>query len=694
MQSVRLALTIAVILVLLSFVPAVSAADSSAEAGYIVVGLAPSANFEAYYAYNTVPTKVRFADLSTGTTPLTYLWDFGDGSTSTEQNPNHIYIARGLYSVKLTVTNRYGESTVTKADYIAIGVGPVARFRAAPITGVVPFKVKFTDESSGNPSTWTWSFGDGTGSSDPNPIHTYWAGGTYTVILTVSNGYGTSEITRTEYIVAIPALKAQFGAMPTAGKAPLTVTFTDKSLGYPTTWIWDFGDGTNSTEQNPVHTFANGASYDVVMTATRGSETDSATTVINVNGVPITDFVADKTAVGVGEVVSFSDLTKNTPTAWDWSFGDGTESAVQNPQKTYAAKGVYTVTLSSRNANGKDAEIKTKYINVGLAPVADFVISVPVYQNIPSRNTVRFIDKSLNNPTSWVWDFGDGETSTEENPVHIYTADGLYTVSLTAKNFFGEDAKVYAGLIRVGYGPKVDFQADRTLTSVDRFIRFTDLSTNDPTSWVWDFGDGTTGTGQTPDHAYKATGVYDVTLTASNQFTTTSLTKKQYITIVNMPRANFKADKTKGEAPLAVTFTDLSKGSPTMWSWDFGDGETSTVQNPAHTYTENGMYTVSLSAANANGEDNETKVAYITVKKGPVADFTVDERIGKAPFIVKFQDTSKGNPTRWLWEFGDGTESSDQNPTHIYLDEGAYDVRLTVWNADGSDSILKTGSTG
>ena len=693
MKSVIVALTIALMLALISISPVASASTGSSSAGYIVVGLAPIADFEAYYAYNTVPTTVRFADRSTGTAPLTYSWDFGDGSNSTEANPTHIYIARGLYTVKLTVTNRYGESTETKTDYIAIGVAPVARFSADPRTGTVPFRVKFTDNSIGNPTSWAWSFGDGTESGEQNPVHTYWAGGNYTVIMTATNEYGSSEATKTEYIIAVPALKSQFTATPSTGKAPLKVVFTDKSIGGPTTWTWNFGDGTNSSEQNPVHTFTSGESYDVSLTVTRGDETDTSVQVINVNGVPVADFSADKTAVSVGETISFSDLTRNNPTSWAWSFGDGTESSQQNPQKSYTVKGIFTVALTSANANGKDSEIKTRYINVGLPPVAEFVISVPVYQNIPSRNTVRFIDKSLNNPTNWTWDFGDGQTSGEQNPTHTYTANGLYTVSLTARNAFGENTKVVAGLIRVGYGPKIDFTADRTLASVDRFIHFTDLSTNEPTSWSWDFGDGTTGTGQNPDHAYKATGVYDVTLTSSNQFTTSSLTKKQYITIVNMPRANFAADKTKGQAPFLVSFSDLSRGSPTLWSWDFGDGTTSAEQNPVHTYTENGVYTVTLSASNANGEDKETKVNYITVRKGPVADFTVDERIGKAPFIVKFQDKSAGNPTRWYWEFGDGTDSEEQNPMHIYLREGAYDVRLTVWNADGSDSVLKTGTT-
>jgi len=680
-------------LILASFIPAAMASASDSSAGYIVVGLAPVANFEAHYAYNTVPTTVRFVDRSIGTTPLTYAWDFGDGAASTEAGPVHVYTNRGLYTVKLTVTNRYGQSTETKVNYIAIGVSPVADFSADAKTGNVPFAVSFTDRSWGNPTKWTWSFGDGTGSNEQNPVHTYWVGGTYTVILTASNDYGSDDATKTAYIVAIPGLKSRFIADPMTGKAPVTVKFTDTSLGDPTSWKWDFGDAATSTERNPVHTFTAGGAYDVVLTVSRGDDSDSSTQVINIGGVPVTDFTADKTSVSANEVIKFTDKTKNNPTSWRWNFGDGSESALQNPSKAYLVKGVYTVTLLTTNANGKDSEIKKDYINVGLAPIANFVTSIPTYQNVPSHNTVRFIDKSQNLPTSWYWQFGDGATSTEQNPRHVYTSDGIYTVSLTAFNRFGDDTKVMMDLIRVGNGPRIDFKADKTVTGVGRFIRFTDLSTNEPTTWVWDFGDGTTGTGMAPDHAYKAIGVYDVTLTVSNQYTSASLTKKQYISVVNLPRADFAADKTKGSAPMNVYFTDLSTGSPTGWSWDFGDGGKSMDRNPVHTFTENGIYTVSLSASNANGQDTETKVDYIVVRKGPVADFVVNERIGKAPFIVKFQDTSRGNPTKWLWEFGDGATSTEQNPAHVYQREGAYDVRLTVWNNDGSDSVYKTGTT-
>ena len=126
-------------------------ASSSSQSGYITVGLAPVANFDALYAYNTVPATVAFRDLSTGTTPMTYLWEFGDGATSTEQNPSHNYIRQGLYTVKLTVTNTYGSSSEIKTNYIAIGLAPRADFSGQPTTGNTPLTVEFTDRSTGHP---------------------------------------------------------------------------------------------------------------------------------------------------------------------------------------------------------------------------------------------------------------------------------------------------------------------------------------------------------------------------------------------------------------------------------------------------------------------------------------------------------------------------------------------------------------
>ncbi len=689
-----------IFLLLVLMIPGASAQDTKIEPGYITVGLAPVASFDALYSYNMVPAVVTFRDHSTGTTPLTYAWEFGDGATSTEQNPKHTYIRKGLYTVRLTVTNFYGTSTETKLNYISIGMIPNAAFTGVPTTGNAPLTVEFTDRTSGYPTSWNWNFGDGQGSIQQNPVHTYWAGGDYSVTLTASNEYGSSSDTKQYYIHVMPPLSAKFIADPKAGIAPLVVKFTDTSTGSPESWVWDFGDGSTSTgNPNPVHAFMTPGAFRVKLTVTRGMNEDSTTQTIIVGGVPSVDFVADSTTVPVNTAVHFTDKTINSPTAWSWDFGDGATSTEQNPTRIYSAKGVYTVTLTATNINGRDTETKVNYITVGIPPTADFMTVVPSYQEGSRTQYVRFIDTSIGNPTSWYWDFGDGTNfEGQAPPLHLYNRDGMYTVSLTVKNLFGQDTETKTNLISVREGPRIDFKADRTRISVNQYVHFTDLSTNAPTDWTWDFGDGVSGTGQNPDHQYREPGVYTVRLTASDAYTTNSLTKKDYITVVNLPYADFVADKTKGITPFTVHFTDTSAGNPTGWQWYFGDGSSSTLQNPTHVYTTSGTsitnkYTVTLTATNVNGEDKEVKVDYITVTQTPIADFTVDDRQGKAPFIVRFHDLSTGNPTSWAWEFGDGSTSTEQHPVHVYPFEGSYDVRLTVWNAYGSDTIFKTGTT-
>jgi PKD repeat protein len=303
------------VLLIALVLPGASAASVSEQSGYITVGLAPVADFDALYAYNVVPTTVAFRDLSTGTIPMNYLWDFGDGATSTEKNPSHNYIRRGLYTVKLTVTNAYGSSTKTKENYIAIGLAPKAEFSADPTTGNMPLAVAFTDRSTGHPTSWNWNFGDGKASSEQNPVHTYWTSGEFTVTLTASNEYGTSDTSKAYFIHVIPPLKAKFVADPKAGKVPLLVKFTDMSTGNPESWDWDFGDGSTSGQANPVHAYTTPGAYHVKLTVTRGINSDSSTQTLVAGGVPASDFVADSTTVSVNTPVHFTDKTLNSPTS-------------------------------------------------------------------------------------------------------------------------------------------------------------------------------------------------------------------------------------------------------------------------------------------------------------------------------------------------------------------------------------------
>ncbi len=154
------------------------------------------------------------------------------------------------------------------------------------------------------------------------------------------------------------------------------------------------------------------------------------------------------------------------------------------------------------------------------------------------------------------------------------------------------------------------------------------------------------------------------------------------------PTASFTASTTSGTAPLPVQFTDTSSGAPTSWAWEFGDGSTATEQNPAHTYTQPGTYTVRLSATNAVGTSTPV-TATVTVAAAPVlpvASFTASATTGQAPLVVRFSDTSTGTPTAWAWDFGDGTTAADQHPSHTFTAAGTYTVRLTVVNAAGTSS--------
>jgi LPXTG-motif cell wall-anchored protein len=178
-----------------------------------------------------------------------------------------------------------------------------------------------------------------------------------------------------------------------------------------------------------------------------------------------------------------------------------------------------------------------------------------------------------------------------------------------------------------------------------------------------------------------------VTLTASNAGGSDTETKAGYISVTfTEPVANFTANVTRGVAPLVVRFNDTTENSPTVWSWKFGDGGKSSEQNPVHTFTDPGSYTVSLSVENTAGKDSLKKSEYIEVNplSSPVASFTASATSGKAPLVVRFNDTSANTPTSWLWAFGDGSTSPEQNPSHTYQEPGTYTVSLTATNAAGN----------
>lgn len=454
------------------------------------------------------------------------------------------------------------------------------------------------------------------------------------------------------------------GAVPTAAfthTGEPSVTFTNLTTGLATSYSWNFGDGETSTLMDPTHLYLENGTYNVCLTATNlyGSNTNCQSVVIDTYLAPVADFSY------IGEpTVAFTDLSANTPTSWSWNFNDGETSTLANPTHTFTYNGDFNVCLTVANIEGADTHCAMVTIDYYLAPAAEFT-----YSGDP---TVSFVDESLNFPVTWSWNFGDGGTSTLENPTYTYTNNGIYNVCLTATNIAGADTHCELVTIDAYLAPEVYFSF-----SGDPIVNFVDASLNSPTSWSWTFGDGGTSTLENPTHTYLADGIYNVCLTASNA--TGSNTACQDVEITSYVYAPV-ADFTYSGNP-DVSFTNLSANDPTYWFWDFGDGASSTLANPAHLFATNGTYTVCLTAGNITGEDEECKNVIITGYTAPAALFSYS-----GDPVVSFSDLSAGEPTSWFWNFGDGSVSLLTDPTHVYSTNGAYNVCLSVSNPGGTDT--------
>ena len=695
--------------------------------------VAPTAAFSADHTAGNGPLTVQFTDSSTaGSASIaSWVWDFGDGRASTEQNPSHTYATEGSYSVTLIVISSVGSDAETKTDYITVSaapVGPTAAFTADPISGDAPLTVQFTDSSSAGSASmtsWLWDFGDSSTSAEQNPSHTYATEGSYSVALTVVTSVGSDAETKTDYITvsATPVgPSAEFIADRTAGAAPFTVQFTDSSSAGSASiasWVWDFGDGRASTEQNPSHTYATEGSYSVALTviSSVGSDAETKTDYITVSAAPVgptAAFTADPTSGDAPLTVQFTDSSSAgsaSIASWVWDFGDGRASTEQNPSHTYASEGSYSVALTVISSVGSDAETKTDYITVSAAPVGPTAAFTADPTSGDAPLTVQFTDSSNAGSASiasWLWNFGDSSTSTEQNPSHTYATEGSYAVALTVVTSVGSDAETKTDYITVSaapVGPTAAFTADPTSGNAPLTVQFTDSSSAGSasiTSWLWNFGDSSTSTEQNPSHTYASEGSYAVALTVVTSVGSDAETKTDYITVSAAPvgpTAAFTADPTSGDAPLTVQFTDSSSAgsaSITSWLWNFGDSSTSTEQNPSHTYTSEGSYSVALTVVTSVGSDAETKTDYITVSAapvGPTAAFTADPTSGNAPLTVQFTDSSNAGSapiTSWLWNFGDSSTSTEQNPSHTYASEGSYTVSLTAATSVGFDAETKT----
>ncbi len=520
------------------------------------------------------------------------------------------------------------------------GDSPISNLTSNVTTGCVPLSVMFNDTSTSDPTSWAWDI-DNDGTVDyttQNCSHTYSSVGLYTVNLTTSNDGGSNTTIKTNYI-NVTGVVANFTSNVTSGATPLTVRFYDNSTCNPDHWNWDVnGDEVvDYTTQNPSHTYSSAGSYTVNLYAynTYSGDWENKTSYITVGNAPVAEFSADDTVGAAPHTVVFTGAATGTaPINYYWDVNnDGTfDYFIQSPTHVYSSAGVYTVKLFVNSSYGSDWENKTSYITVGNAPTASFT-GAPTIGSIPL--TVTFTDSSTGDaPLSYAWDVnGDGSFDYyTQNPSHVYSSVGSYTVKLRVTNTYGVSWLNRTNYITTGNCPAASFTgAPRSSDTVPLSVAFTDTSTNTPTAWYWDVdNDGVVDyVTQNCNHNYNAVGKYTVNLTVTNAFGVSSSVEVDYIR-AGLPNANFYGDPRWSEhKPLEVSFTDISTGSPTSWAWDFGDGATSTEQNPTHEYHRAGTYSVVLRTVNVVGEAEENKVGYVSV--GELAPITPYDRIPVTP---------------------------------------------------------------
>lgn len=656
---------------------------------YIKVDDKPTVDFIVPNASGCFPLRVNFTDLSSGGSAAitNWDWDFGDGALSTAQSPFHIYNVAGNYTVTLKVTNSGGCSkVVSRPNYIQVSPGVTVNFsNSAPQLCKPPETITFTNLSTGpGVLTYQWDFGDGGTSFAASPPHTYLTGGSFTVSLITQSSSGCVDTLTKVADIVIRDVVSDFSGPSTICQG-VTANFINTSVPASVSSLWDFGDATFSGVTNPAKIYTAPGIYSIKLKNNYGTCADSVTKQITVLGLPTPNFTAPKvTDCNVPFTANFSDLSTGA-IGWNWDFGDGGTSNLQNPSHTYTTLGNYTVKLIVTNVNGcSDSIIKNQFIQVQ-KPIAN-INGLPLEGCVPFTISPTPNVYAVDGVATYLWDFGDGFTSNAQNPTHTYNTQGTYTVKLFITTTNGcIDSSVFVNAVHAGNKSLANFSAVPTAQCVGQPVQFTNLTVPSD-RWSWDFGDGVgTSVVQNPAYTYLDTGHYSIRLIAWNNGCPDTLIKSSYITALP-PVARF-SPVFNCNNKLQVAFTDQSV-LPQTWAWDFGDGFTSNAQNPVHTYATFGTKHVTLTVT--NGGCSNTKAIDILLFT-EAADFTVaDDTICTSQAAV-FQTTgiNTANIASYFWNYGDGNSGfGGATVSHNYTLPGLYSVSLTITDTRGCISTI------
>lgn len=544
------------------------------------------------FVYEIIGENISFTSM-TSTSVDSYFWDFGEGGSSTEENPIYGYQEEGPYLVELTVGSQCGPVTIEKV--IDVFLPPTANFNVNETEGCAPLSVTFANTSSENADEYEWTFDGGTPetSNEENPTVSYDEAGDFAVTLKVINEIGEDAITKSSYISVNGGPTADFSSEVNG----LEVSFENLSDNFDSV-MWNFGDGNTSTENNPTHNYTMEDTYNVVLSVINDCNIDNMTFVINLNTMPSAGFSVDNSEGCLPLTIDFENNSSSNSKSWEWSFPGGTPSSSteENPTVVYELAGSFDVTLIVSNEVGEDSEIKTNFITVVGFPTADFAFDTNDF-------AVDFTDMS-SNYESISWDFGDGTISTETNPSHTYTNDGTYVVILSTTNMCGTNAE--SKTILISTLPVAGYSASATEGCIPFVVTYSDASSENVISRTWSFPGGTPteSTEENPTVTYNEVGEYAVSLLVTSTAGDDIIENIDYITTKDVPVASFDFSEL---SLFEYEFNNNSVDAVT-YIWDFGDGTTSTEDGSlVHQYEEPGTYTIVLNATNECGTTKEEK---------------------------------------------------------------------------------------
>ena len=443
--------------------------DTLIQDSIIIVNTIPTTDFQ----FTVNESTVNFDNGSSNA--VNYDWDFGDGNSSNDVNPTHTYNSDGIYQVTLTSINECGNTLQTKE--VTIILSPTASFSFNQNGACAPSTIQFSDNSNGTITNRLWRFPGAipTESNELNPVVTYTNPGTYTASLIVNNETQTDSFT-IDNIVVIEPTQAEFQSTA----SDLDVSFTNNSIN-ANQYEWDFGDGNQSSQQNPTHTYDSDGVFTVQLISSNECSNDTIVRDISLSETPSAFFSTDATSGCAPFTIRFTDQSTGTINNREWQFpgGNPTSSNSANPVVSYSSSGNYAATLIVGNELANDT-ITLETITIIEPTLADFQTSI-------NELNVSFTNNSIS-ADRYEWNFGDGTTSQAINPEHAFPTDGTFNIQLISFNECSSDTIVRN--ISLSETPSAFFSTDATSGCVPFTIQFTDQSTGTINNREWQFPGG------------------------------------------------------------------------------------------------------------------------------------------------------------------------------------------------------------